>query len=109
MSYRILCQRYPLRPSRDSWRRPRASLGPDRRGSPGTPQDAAWEVRADITVSSEGVVEHVFLEQPLETAALNQSILRLLHGLRFKPGDNTMVGHIEVYSPGTGSGEGDNQ
>lgn len=67
--------------------------------------ESAWEIRADITVSEEGAVRHVFLEQPLEMAALNQSIVRMLHGLRFKPGDRPMEGRVEVYSPESDPGE----
>lgn len=62
-------------------------------------EGSAWEVRAEITVSEEGAVQHVFLEQPLDTSVLNQSIVRMLHGLRFKPGDRPVEGCIEVYSP----------
>jgi hypothetical protein len=66
---------------------------------------AAWEIQADISVSREGVVRHVFLEQPLEVAELNQSIVRLLHGLRFKSGVDSVEGRIEIYSAAP-SGEG---
>ncbi|MEN8254619.1 MAG: hypothetical protein ABFR33_04030 [Verrucomicrobiota bacterium] len=66
--------------------------------------DAAWEVRADISISRQGAVRHVFLEQPLEAAGLNQAIIHLLHGLRFKPGDGPVEGRIEIYSPETAHG-----
>lgn len=71
--------------------------------------NAAWEVRADMTVSTQGAIRHVFLEQPLEDAALNQAIIRLLHGLRFKPGDAPVEGYIEIYSPETLSNGGTKQ
>ncbi|MDH3982408.1 MAG: hypothetical protein OES84_05835 [Kiritimatiellaceae bacterium] len=57
-----------------------------------------WEVRASISVSEGGAVRHVFLDEPLESPRLNQQILQLLRGLRFKPGE-PLEGHIEIYSP----------
>jgi len=71
--------------------------------------DTAWEIRADMSVSKQGVVQHVFLEQPLETAPLNQAIIRLLHGLRFRSGDGPVEGRIEIYSSETASAEGASQ
>jgi len=71
--------------------------------------DAAWEIHADIAVSKQGVVQHVFLEQPLEVAPLNQAIIRLLNGLRFKAGDGPVEGRIEIYSPEPASTEGASQ
>lgn len=65
-----------------------------------------WEIRADISVSPQGVVQHVFLEQPLESVDLNHSILQLLHGLRFRSGSAPIEGRIEIYSAAA-SGEGD--
>ena len=59
---------------------------------------AAWEVRASISVSEMGSVRHVFLDQPLDSAPLNQQVLQLLYSLRFKPGE-TIEGGIEIYSP----------
>ena len=67
----------------------------NRRGA----DDAAWEVRADLRVSEQGILEHVLLEQPLEDESLNRSVLRLLHSLRFKAGDQSVDGRIEIYSP----------
>lgn len=58
----------------------------------------AWEARAEVSVSEDGVVQHVFLQQPLESPELNQSILRLLRGLQFSPGDK-VEGTVEIYSP----------
>ncbi len=63
-----------------------------------------WQARAEISVSDQGMVQHVFLEQPLESAPLNQQVLRLLYSLRFKPGP-VVNGSIEIYSPGSGGGE----
>ncbi|MCK5676799.1 MAG: hypothetical protein KAH99_07275 [Verrucomicrobia bacterium] len=71
--------------------------------------DAAWEIRADISISRQGAVRHVFLEQPLKAAGLNQAIIHLLHGLRFKPGDDPVEGCIEIYSPEAAHGEGVSQ
>jgi hypothetical protein len=62
---------------------------------------APWEARASVSVSKQGGVEHVFLDQPLEPALLNQEVLRLLYGLRFKPGGSAN-GRVEVYSPAPG-------
>lgn len=72
------------------------------------PVDAAWEIHADMRISKQGTVQHVFLEQPLEAASLNQAIIRLLHGLGFKSGDGPVEGRIEIYSPGAAPGEGEN-
>lgn len=63
--------------------------------------DAAWEVSADISVSTQGTVNHVFLEEPLESTELNGQVLRLLYGLHFKSGETPVDGHIEIYSPET--------
>lgn len=71
--------------------------------------DEAWGIRADIIVSGEGGVQHVFLERPLEAVPLNQAIIRLLHGLRFKPDGRPVEGRIEIYSPTPSSGEGASQ
>lgn len=62
------------------------------------PIDKPWEVRAEISVSEEGAVAHVFLNQPLESAALNMQILQLLYGLQFNPGE-PVDGLVEIYSP----------
>ncbi len=61
--------------------------------------ETAWQVRADVSISGQGVVRHVFLDQPIESAPLNQQVLQLLYGLRFKPGDGSVEGSIEIYSP----------
>jgi hypothetical protein len=57
-----------------------------------------WEVRAEISVSEQGTVKHVFLNQPLESASLNLRILQLLYGLEFNPGE-PVDGLVEIYSP----------
>jgi len=69
----------------------------------------AWAIRADMRISKEGVVQHVFLEHPQESTQLNQSIIQTLHGLRFKPGAAPVEGRIEIYSPETIPGEGASQ
>ncbi len=61
--------------------------------------ETAWQVRADVSISRQGVVRHVFLDQPLESAPLNQQVLQLLYGLRFNLGDGPVEGSIEIYSP----------
>jgi len=60
--------------------------------------EAPWEVRASVSVSTQGSVKHVFLDQPLASAPLNQKVLQLLYGLRFKSG-GPVEGSIEIYSP----------
>ncbi len=72
-------------------------------------EDAAWEVRADISISKQGAIQHVFLEQPLDAAPLNQAIIQLLYGLRFKSGDGPVEGRIEIYSSEAASVEGASQ
>lgn len=62
------------------------------------PAEISWEVRAEISVSEHGTVRHVFLNQPLESAALNMRILQLLYSLQFNPGD-PVDGLVEIYSP----------
>ncbi len=59
----------------------------------------AWQVAAEVDISKQGEVLHVFLEHPLESEALNQQVLQLLHGLQFKPADAPTEGRIELYSP----------
>jgi len=66
---------------------------------------ASWEVRAAVSVSEQGAVRHVFLERPLELPALNQQVLQLLYGLRFKAGP-ALEGSIELYSPQAAAGTG---
>jgi len=57
-----------------------------------------WEVHASISVSEQGAVRHILLEQPLESPERNQQVLRLLYGLRFKAGEPIESG-IDIYSP----------
>ncbi len=71
--------------------------------------DTAWEVHADMSISKQGAVRHVFLEQPLKEAPLNQAIIQLLHGLRFKSGDGPVDGSIEIYSSEAAPAEGVSQ
>jgi hypothetical protein len=61
--------------------------------------DAAWEAHASVHISRQGVVRHIFLDQPLESAELNGQVLQMLYGLRFKPGEVPVDGRIEIYSP----------
>lgn len=70
---------------------------------------APWEIRADMSISKQGIVQHVFLEHPLEAAALNQAVIHLLYGLRFASGDGPVEGSIEIYSPETVPGAGADQ
>jgi hypothetical protein len=62
--------------------------------------EKAWEARATLTVSEDGLVDHVFLDKPLSPTDLNQQVLKLLYGLRFKPGE-PVEGGVEIYSPET--------
>jgi hypothetical protein len=63
--------------------------------------ESAWQVRAAVSISEQGAVRHVFLDQPLESAELNQQVLQLLYGLRFRSGSRPVEGGIEIYSPET--------
>ena len=63
--------------------------------------EKAWELHASVSISKQGVVKHVFLDRPMESAKLNTDLLRLLSGLRFKPGAKSVDGRIEIYSPET--------
>lgn len=65
---------------------------------------APWEVHATISVSGQGNVEHVFLDQPLDAPTLNRQVLRLLYGLQFQAGGR-VEGGIEIYSPDAGAAE----
>jgi hypothetical protein len=60
---------------------------------------AAWQVQAEVGISTQGEILHIFLDHPLESETLNQQVLQLLHNLRFKPGNSPTEGHIELYSP----------
>ncbi len=57
-----------------------------------------WAIHATLSITEEGLVRHVFLDQPLELMKLNQELLQLLYSLHFKPG-NRLEGSIEIYSP----------
>lgn len=57
-----------------------------------------WQVTASLSISDQGAVDHVFIEKPLVPASLNRQVLRLLYGLRFRPGEGT-IGTIEICSP----------
>jgi hypothetical protein len=67
--------------------------------------DTPWMVHAEINISEQGIVEHVFLEQPLESVALNQQVLQVLYNLNFKAGA-AQQSSIEIYSPTSARGEG---
>lgn len=60
--------------------------------------ETPWEVHASISVSEQGAVRHILLEQPLESPERNQQVLQLLYSLRFKAGE-PMEGSIDIYSP----------
>jgi hypothetical protein len=62
------------------------------------PAATPWEVRADVSISKQGTVRHVFLEHPLESTRLNRDVIQLLYGLHFKSGDGPIEGSIEIYS-----------
>ncbi|HEY5652967.1 MAG TPA: hypothetical protein VIR63_01185 [Pontiella sp.] len=57
-----------------------------------------WEVRAMVSISEQGVVEHVLLEDPLDESVMNQKVLLLLYNLRFRQGV-AVEGEVEIYSP----------
>ncbi|QBG47567.1 hypothetical protein EGM51_09235 [Verrucomicrobia bacterium S94] len=59
-----------------------------------------WAVRAEVSISEQGVVQHVFLEKPLDSAPLNRSVLKMLYGLNFSAG-KPVEGIVEIYSPET--------
>ena len=67
------------------------------------PVETPWEVHASISVSEQGAVRHILLEQPLDPPERNQQVLRLLYGLRFKAG-NPVESSIDIYSPETEGG-----
>jgi hypothetical protein len=67
--------------------------------------DTPWMVHAEISISEQGIVEHVFLEQPLESVALNQQVLQVLYSLNFKAGA-AQQSSIEIYSPMSARGGG---
>lgn len=60
--------------------------------------ETPWEVHASISVSEQGAVRHILLEQPLDSPERNQQVLRLLYGLRFKAGE-PVESSIDIYSP----------
>lgn len=62
------------------------------------PADQPWTVRASVHVSAQGAVEHVMLEQPLDSPSLNQQVLQMIYKLRFTPGD-AVDSSLEIYSP----------
>lgn len=65
--------------------------------------ETPWEVHASISVSEQGAVSHILLDQPLESSERNQHVLRLLYGLRFTAGD-PMESTIDIYSPEANGG-----
>jgi hypothetical protein len=67
------------------------------------PVETPWEVHASISVSEQGAVRHILLEQPLDAPERNQQVLRLLYGLRFKAG-KPVESSIDIYSPETEGG-----
>ena len=74
-------------------------LPPELNGSVETP----WEVHASVSISEQGAVRHILLEQPLESPERNQQVLRLLYSLRFKAGAPIESG-IDIYSPEVAGG-----
>ena len=74
-------------------------LPPELNGAVETP----WEVHASISISEQGAVRHILLEQPLESPERNQQVLRLLYSLRFKAGE-PLESAIDIYSPETAGG-----
>jgi hypothetical protein len=64
------------------------------------PVEKPWIINASISVSEQGAVEHVFLDQPIEPGPINQQVLQVLYSLRFKPGA-PVEGSIKIYSSET--------
>jgi hypothetical protein len=62
------------------------------------PVSKSWEAKASVRISAEGVVEHIFFDEPIEPQELSIQLLRLLHSLNFKTGE-PVEGRIEIYSP----------
>jgi hypothetical protein len=62
------------------------------------PAQESWEIRAEISISEEGDVRHIFLERPLESPEMNGYVIRLLHGLRFSSSREPAEGRVEIYS-----------
>lgn len=73
------------------------------------PVDEIWKVAAEVMVSPRGAVEHVLLEQPLESAAMNQAALQWLYGLKFMVGDQEIDGRVEISAPLNGNQKGVDQ
>ena len=65
---------------------------------------APWQIQAEVRISAQGEMQHVFLDHPLESEELNQHVLQLLNSLQFKPGNSPTEGHIELYSPEPSNG-----
>ncbi|MBN2786563.1 MAG: hypothetical protein JXR25_17230 [Pontiellaceae bacterium] len=63
----------------------------------GQSTDADKVIEAVLNVSEFGVVEHVFVQQPLSSKTLNQQLVSMLYQLRFKPG-NALESRIEIYA-----------
>jgi hypothetical protein len=61
------------------------------------PAEKPWVINASVSISAQGAVEHVFLDQPIEPLTLNQQVLQVLYSLRFKPGA-PLEGRIRIYS-----------
>lgn len=62
------------------------------------PAEKPWQVSASVHVAENGVVEHVLLDSPLESPAMNQEALKVLYDLRFRPGD-AVDGDIQINAP----------
>jgi len=67
---------------------------------------SAWQARADVTVSEQGMVRHVFLEKPLQPPELNRAVLQTIYRLKFSPAAWPVHGRIEIYSPETAANGG---
>ncbi|MCF7848722.1 MAG: hypothetical protein K9M45_07730 [Kiritimatiellales bacterium] len=68
---------------------------------------SAWQALADVTVSEQGTVRHVFLEKPLQPPELNQAVLQTIYRLTFSPAAWPVHGRIEIYSPEISASGGD--
>ena len=57
---------------------------------------APWAIRAELTVTAAGQVEHVFLETATADNGLNARLTVILHGMRFTPRENETRGTLSI-------------
>ncbi|MDA0321781.1 MAG: hypothetical protein O2923_03560 [Verrucomicrobia bacterium] len=57
---------------------------------------APWAIRAELTVTAAGQVEHVFLETATEDNSLNARLTAILHEMRFTPSKSETRGTLSI-------------